>query len=107
MTQRKYYKFILSSSLAPIALASVATMSIANAKAEDPVVMEEILVTSTGSRIKRQGDNSSPLISIGIDDIQNNGAKDIRDLIGLLSINAGSENNSDNLSQILRLVPRT
>ncbi len=99
MIQRNYHKFILSSSLAPIALASAAVMSTAYAQTEEPVVMEEILVTSTGSRIKRQGDTSSPLTSISIDDFQNNGAKDIRDLIGLLSINAGSENNSDNLSQ--------
>ena len=62
--------------------------------------IEEVVVTAkTGSRIARQADSPSPLSSYEAEDLQDDGLKDIRDLVGVLSINAGSENNSDNLTQ--------
>lgn len=61
---------------------------------------DEITVTeTTSSRIKRQENYASPLIRFDADDISNTGAKDVRDLIGNLPINAGAENNADNLTQ--------
>jgi len=62
--------------------------------------IEEVVVTAkTGSRIARQADSPSPLSSYDGEDLLDAGLKDIRDLVGVLSINAGSENNSDNLTQ--------
>ena len=62
--------------------------------------IEEIVVTAaTGSRIVRQGDSPSPLSSYDGQTLLDSGLKDIRDLVGVLSINAGAENNSDNLTQ--------
>ena len=63
-------------------------------------VVEEVVVTAkTGSRIGRQGDSPSPLSSYGAQDLADAGLRDIRDLVGVLAINAGAENNSDNLTQ--------
>ncbi len=62
--------------------------------------IDEIVVTArTGSRISRQSDSPSPLTIHEGPDLMDAGLKDIRDMVGVLSINAGSENNSDNLSQ--------
>jgi len=62
--------------------------------------LEEIVVTArTGSRISRQSDSPSPLSSYQGQDLVDAGLKDIRDMVGVLSINAGAENNSDNLTQ--------
>ncbi|MYA31851.1 MAG: TonB-dependent receptor [Gammaproteobacteria bacterium] len=62
--------------------------------------IEEIVVMArTGSRISRQSDSPSPLTIHEGPDLTDAGLKDIRDVVGVLSINAGSENNSDNLSQ--------
>ena len=67
---------------------------------DETSIQDTIVVTAqTGSRIKRQRDLPSPLQSFGAQDLANNGVKDVRDLVGILSANAGSENNSDNLSQ--------
>ena len=63
-------------------------------------MIEEVVVTAaTGSRIVRQGDSPSPLSSYDSQMLLDSGLKDIRDLVGVLSINAGAENNSDNLTQ--------
>ena len=62
--------------------------------------IEEIVVTAkTGSRILRQGDSPSPLSTYETEDMLGAGLKDFRDLVCVLSINAGAENNSDNLTQ--------
>ena len=63
--------------------------------------IEEVIVTApkTGSRIARQVDSPSPLSSYESEDLRDAGLKDVRDLVGVLSINAGSENNADNLTQ--------
>ena len=58
-----------------------------------------VTAPKTGSRIARQVDSPSPLSSYEGDDLLDAGLKDIRDLVGVLSINAGAENNSDNLTQ--------
>ena len=64
------------------------------------VVEEELVVVArTGSRIKQQGDLSSPFVSYGIEALQDGAMKDFRDLVEALPINAGAENNSDNLTQ--------
>ena len=69
------------------------------ALAEQPII-EEILVTAkTGSRILRQGDSPSPLSIYETQEMLDAGLRDLRDLVGVLSINAGAENNSDNLTQ--------
>ncbi len=63
--------------------------------------IEEVIVTApkTGSRIARQVDSRSPLSAYEGEDLLDAGLKDIRDLVGVLSINSGSENNADNLTQ--------
>ena len=93
-----------------LALALVLTMALAapDATAQttqtDPIgesdTIEEIVVTArTGSRIRRQGDSPSPLTIHEGPDLTDAGLKDIRDVVGVLSINAGAENNADNLTQ--------
>ena len=62
-------------------------------------VVDELVVL--GSRIKRpvQEDTSTPLTSYGQEDLAALGVKDARDLIQTLTINTGSQNNADNLTQ--------
>ena len=70
------------------------------AQVDQTDAIEEIVVTArTGSRISRQSDSPSPLSSYEGRDLVDAGLRDIRDMVGVLSINAGSENNSDNLAQ--------
>ena len=62
--------------------------------------IEEVVVTAkTGSRIGRQGDSPSPLSNYGGSALREAGLRDLRDLVGIVAINAGAENNSDNLTQ--------
>ncbi len=70
-----------------------------NADEEAKDKVEKIVIT--GSRIKRsiQAEKSTPISSFDQSDLNDIGANDVRDLIEVLPINAGSQNNSDNLSQ--------
>lgn len=82
-------------------LAVVASLGIA---ATDGVAgqgtIEEVVVTAkTGSRIGRQGDSPSPLSNYDGSALREAGLRDLRDLVGVVAINAGAENNSDNLTQ--------
>ncbi len=86
--------------VAVFADAVFADASVGVAAAAEPDVIEEIVVTAgTGSRIVRQEDSPSPLSVYDSQNLQDSGLKDIRDLVGALAINAGAENNSDNLTQ--------
>ena len=79
---------------------TLAAVTLAASGFAAPGPIEEVVVTAkTGSRIARQADSPSPLSSYQGEDLQHAGLKDIRDLVGVLSINAGAENNSDNLTQ--------
>ncbi len=62
-------------------------------------IEEVVVVARTGSRIKRQADSPSPLAEFGADELNALAAKDLRDLVGVLAINSGAENNTDNLTQ--------
>ena len=62
-------------------------------------IEEVVVVARTGSRIKRQLDSPSPLAEYDADALRRQAAKDLRDLVGTLTINSGAENNSDNLTQ--------
>ena len=90
-------RLVTASILSPLIVLS-ATNGTTQAQ-ETEASLEEVVVL--GSRIKRksQAATSTPLSSFGSDDLKNIGAKDTRDLIQTLTINAGSQNNSDNLSQ--------
>ena len=80
--------------------AALALMLLASTGVAETGTVEEIVVTAkTGSRIGRQGDSPSPLANYDAVDLLDAGLRDIRDLVGVLAINAGSENNSDNLTQ--------
>ena len=62
--------------------------------------IEEVVVTAkTGSRIGREGDSPSPLSNYDGSTLREAGLRDLRDLVGMVAINAGAENNSDNLTQ--------
>ena len=62
--------------------------------------IEEVVVTAkTGSRIGREGDSPSPLSNYDGRTMREAGLRDLRDLVGVVAINAGAENNSDNLTQ--------
>ena len=83
-----------------LALATALAASNGTAQSDQADTLEEIVVTArTGSRISRQSDSPSPLSSYEGGDLVDAGLKDIRDMVGVLSINAGAENNSDNLTQ--------
>lgn len=84
----------------PCLICAVLATGTSHVHAQSPSI-EEVVVTApkTGSRIARQVDSPSPLSSYEGEDLLDAGLKDIRDLVGILSINAGSENNSDNLTQ--------
>lgn len=61
--------------------------------------LEEVVVT--GSRIKRkqQATSSTPISILGSEEFDLAGAKDAREIVALLPINAGSQNNADVLTQ--------
>ena len=87
-----------------LALALAATHATAQTEQNNPTdqsdTIDEIVVMArTGSRISRQSDSPSPLTIHEGADLTDAGLKDIRDMVGVLSINAGAENNSDNLDQ--------
>ena len=86
--------------LVPCVVCAVLATATSPVDAQSPPI-EEVVVTApkTGSRIARQDDSPSPLSSYEGGDLLDAGLKDIRDLVGVLSMNAGSENNSDNLTQ--------
>ena len=81
------------------ALAASNTAAQSN-QSEQADTIDEIVVTArTGSRISRQSDSPSPLTIHEGPELTDAGLKDIRDMVGVLSINAGAENNADNLTQ--------
>ena len=80
-------------------LAGALTLAAGGILAEPGVVEEVVATAKTGSRIGRQGDSPSPLSSYDHETMRAAGLKDLRDLVGVLAINAGAENNSDNLTQ--------
>ena len=87
-----------------LALALAAPHATAQTEQNDPTdhsdTIDEIVVMArTGSRISRQSDSPSPLTIHEGADLTDAGLKDIRDMVGVLSINAGAENNSDNLDR--------
>ena len=74
-------------------------MHVSGGAAQTDAVEEIVVTAKTGSRIDRQGDSPSPLSSYAADQLLDAGLKDIRDLVGVLAIGAGAENNADNLTQ--------
>ena len=80
-------------------LAAALTIAATHGSAQTNTIEEVVVTAATGSRIVRQGDSPSPLSSYDGQTLLDSGLKDIRDLVGVLSINAGAENNSDNLTQ--------
>lgn len=91
-------KTLLSMSIYTALFSSVSISTLVYAE-EAKGKVEKIVVT--GSRITRsiQAEQSTPMSSFDQSDLANIGANDVRDLIEVLPINAGSQNNSDNLSQ--------
>ena len=85
--------------IAGCALGLITALFAHNGTAQTGVVEEVVVTAKTGSRIGRQGDSPSPLSNYEAGDLLDAGLKDIRDLVGVLAINAGAENNSDNLTQ--------
>ena len=72
----------------------------AAAESAAPGNIEEVVVVArTGSHIKRHADLPYPLTDYDGEDLRSHAAKDIRDLVGILPINNGAENNADNLTQ--------
>ena len=80
-------------------LAAALTIAAADSAAQTDTIEEVVVTAATGSRIVRQGDSPSPLSIYDNRTLLDSGLKDIRDLVGVLSTNAGAENNSDNLTQ--------
>ena len=67
--------------------------------AEQETIEEVVVTAKTGSRIGRQGDSPSPLSNYDGSALREAGLRDLRDLVGIVAINAGAENNADNLTQ--------
>lgn len=85
--------------LVALALSLAASGVLAEEVSEPSEELEQ--VTVTGSRIKRtqQQDVATPLTSYNLEELQNLGVSDARDLMQLLPSNAGAQNNADSLSQ--------
>ena len=79
--------------------AAALTIAATNSAAQTDTIEEVVVTATTGSRIVRQGDSPSPLSSYAGETLLDSGLRDIRDLVSVLAINAGAENNSDNLTQ--------
>lgn len=92
-TKKKIMAYGLFASLITVAAPPV------SAKESTSASVEEIVVT--GSRIKRkvQANSATPISVLGNEEFKLSGAKDARDIVSLLPINAGSENNADLLTQ--------
>ena len=80
-------------------LAAALAITMSEGIAQSDAIEEVVVTATTGSRILRQGDSPSPLSNYDGEALRDSGLRDIRDLIGVLAINAGAENNSDNLTQ--------
>ena len=80
-------------------LAAALTIAATNSAAQTDTIEEIVVTAPTGSSIVRQGDSPSPLSNYDGQTLLDSGLRDIRDLVGVLAINAGAENNSDNLTQ--------
>ena len=98
---KKFKRRLVTSSALTLLLALSAGVNTASGQSADESVTELEEVVILGSRIKRKSQSTTPtpLSSFGSEELKNIGAKDARDLIQTLTINAGSQNNSDNLSQ--------
>ena len=100
MTFKGKTKALVNTAASAALMTAMTATSVAAQDSTDNAYEDVVIATATtGSRIKRQENYSSPLARINADDISSTGAKDIRDIIGNLPINAGSENNADNLTQ--------
>ena len=83
----------------PLALAASFGLTATDGVAEQGTIEEVVVTAKTGSRIGRQGDSPSPLSNYDGSALREAGLRDLRDLVGVLAINAGAENNADNLTQ--------
>ena len=83
----------------PLTVAALLACPWASAQPASDAIEEVVVVAKTGSRIARQADFASPLAEYDGETLDRYAAKDIRDLVGLLPTDNGSENNSDNLTQ--------
>ncbi len=84
---------------ASLALAAAFGVTAIDGVADQGAIEEVVVTAKTGSRIGRQGDSPSPLSNYDGRTLREAGLKDLRDLVGVLAINAGAENNADNLTQ--------
>ena len=84
---------------ASLALAAAFGVTAIDGVAEQGTIEEVVVTAKTGSRIGRQGDSPSPLSNYDGSSLREAGLRDLRDLVGVLAINAGAENNADNLTQ--------
>ena len=82
-----------------LALATSLGFAATDGLAEQSAIEEVVVTAKTGSRIGRQGDSPSPLSNYDLSTLREAGLRDLRDLVGVVAINAGAENNSDNLTQ--------
>ena len=80
-------------------LAAALSVAATNSAGQTDTIEEVVVTAATGSRIVRQGDSPSPFSDYDGQTLLDSGLRDIRDLVGVLAINSGAENNSDNLTQ--------
>lgn len=73
-----------------VALSLLSTMSPLYAAAEEGVI-EEVVVTGTNVRLKRDYDAISPIQTVGEKELQNTGTVKLQDLFKGLTINSGSQ----------------
>ena len=99
MKHVKRKKIFLTTLLSSAFMTMMVVPTSVTAQTDQVADLEEVVIL--GSRIKRQSQatTSTPIASFGQDELGNIGAADTRDLIQTLTINAGSQNNSDNLTQ--------
>ena len=86
-----------------VAFALVLAAAVSPALAQNPqgqdAGVEEIVVLGTYIKRPTQADAPSPLVIMSAEDLAASGANKISDVIGNLTINTGSQNNSDAFTQ--------
>ena len=85
---------LVASLVTSLAIFTVALFTLAlpmQASAQDQAALEEIVVTGSNIRRKRDFDTPSPIQTLGLEEIEGAGAGQVQDLFKNLSVNAGSE----------------
>jgi len=100
-------KLVHGASIAAISSATMGVMASVSAQNEpEAAAQDTIVVTGSFIRKRSQADLPSPITTVGSADISDIQAKDIADIINTLTINTGSQSNTDTFRNLATAGPR-